>query len=283
MREEGTQSDMVVLEHEARLAVAGNRAALERIVRALQGDIYGLALRMLCNREDAEDATQEILVRIVTHLAQFDSRSKLKTWVYRVAVNYILDFRKSAVERLHLSFESFAEDLMGGLDLEAPAETEHSLLIEEVKVACTLGMLQCLDRPHRLAYVLGEILELPGPEAAEALDISPDLFRKRLQHARSAILTFTRSYCGLASDTALCRCNRQLPAALRAGKVRLDSCDFAATPSSFQETRAIVRQVNEARWALEVHRSSHPRASSVDFARRLAETLESRRDQTPGC
>jgi RNA polymerase sigma factor (sigma-70 family) len=274
---------MVVLEHEARLAVAGNRAALERIVRALQGDIYGLALRMLCNREDAEDATQEILVRIVTHLAQFDSRSKLKTWVYRVAVNYILDFRKSAVERLHLSFESFAEDLMGGLDLEAPAETEHSLLIEEVKVACTLGMLQCLDRPHRLAYVLGEILELPGPEAAEALDISPDLFRKRLQHARSAILTFTRSYCGLASDTALCRCNRQLPAALRAGKVRLDSCDFAATPSSFQETRAIVRQVNEARWALEVHRSSHPRASSVDFARRLAETLESRRDQTPGC
>jgi hypothetical protein len=69
---------------------------------------------------------------------------------------------------------------------------------------------------------------------------------------------------------------------LRAGKVRLDSCDFAATPSSFQETRAIVRKVDEARWALEVHRSSHPRASSVDFARRLAETLESRRDQTPG-
>jgi RNA polymerase sigma factor (sigma-70 family) len=237
---------------------------------------------MLCTREDAEDATQEILVRVVTHLAQFDFRSKLKTWAYRVAVNYILDFRRSAVERLHLSFESLAENLTGGLDLEAPSETERSLLIEEVKVACTLGMLQCLDRPHRLAYVLGEILELPGPEAAEALDISPDLFRKRLQHARSSILTFTRSYCGLASDTASCRCNRQAPAALRAGKVRPDSCDFAATPSSFQETRAIVRQVDEARWALEVHRSSHPRASSVDFVRRLAETLESRRDRTPG-
>ena len=281
MREEGTLSELVVLDREVRLATAGDRAALERIVRALQGDIYGLALRMLCNREDAEDATQEILVRIVTRLAQFDFRSKLKTWAYRVAVNYILDVRKSAVERLHLSFASFAEDLTGGLDLEAPAETEHSLLIEEVKVACTLGMLQCLDRPHRLAYVLGEILELPGPEAAEALDISPDLFRKRLQHARSAILTFTRSYCGLASDTAPCRCNRQLPAALGAGKVRLESCDFAATPSSFQETRAIVRQVDEARWALEVHRSSHPRASSIDFARRLVATLDLHRDPTP--
>ena len=46
---------------------------------------------MLWNREDAEDATQAILVRAVTRLAQFDFRSKLKTWVYRIAVNYILD------------------------------------------------------------------------------------------------------------------------------------------------------------------------------------------------
>ena len=42
---------------------------------------------MLWNREDAEDATQEILVRVVARLAQFDFRSKLKTWVYRIAVN----------------------------------------------------------------------------------------------------------------------------------------------------------------------------------------------------
>src|ERR1035437_7468410 len=88
VKEERNESKLVVLEDEARRAIAGNRAALERLVRALQGDIYGLALRMLCNREDAEDATQEILVRIVTHLSQFDFRSKLKTWAYRVAVSY---------------------------------------------------------------------------------------------------------------------------------------------------------------------------------------------------
>ncbi len=282
MSGEQAESNAIVLEDEVRLAIDGDRAALENLVRAIQGDIYGLALRMLCNREDAEDATQEILVRIVTHLSQFDFRSKLKTWAYRVAVNYVLDVKKSAVERLHLSFERFAEDLTQGLGPEAPAETEHSLLIEEVKVGCTLAMLQCLDRPHRLAYVLGEILELPGPEAAEALDISPSLFRKRLQQARTAILTFTRSYCGLASDTAPCSCNRLLPAALRAGKVRVDCYDFAATGSSFRETRAVVRQVEQARWALEVHRSSHPRASSVDFARRLIDTLDAGRDPLVG-
>jgi RNA polymerase sigma factor (sigma-70 family) len=272
---------VAVLEDLARHAVAGDRWSLEALIRGIQGDIYGLALRMLCNREDAEDATQEILVRIVTRLSQFDFRSKLKTWVYRVAVNYILDVRKSPVERLHLSFERFAEDLTGGLGLEAPAETEYSLLIEEVKVACTLGMLQCLDRPHRLAYVIGEILEIPGPEAAEILGIDPALFRKRLQHAREAVLGFTRRYCGLASDSAPCSCNRQMPAALRAGKIREASCDFATAPSSFQQTRALVRQVEETRWALQVHRTSNPRPSSVDFARRLAATLDMHFDPAP--
>jgi RNA polymerase sigma factor (sigma-70 family) len=268
-----------MLEDDARRALDGDRDALDNVARALQGDIYGLALRMLCNREDAEDATQEILVRIVTRLSRFDFRSHLKTWAYRVAVNYILDVKKSPVERLHLSFESFAEDLTHGLDLEAPAETERLLLIEEVKLGCTFGMLQCLDRSHRLAYVLGEIMELSGPDAAEVLEISADLFRKRLQNARSAILTFTRTYCGLASDTAACRCNRQLPAALRAGKVHAGECSFAGKASSFAEARTMVRQVEEARWAMEVHRSNQPRASSVDFARRLMETLDLHREQ----
>ena len=254
MNETANEAKVSLLEDVARRAIDGDREALETIVRRLQSDIYGLALRMLCNREDAEDATQEILVRIITRLAQFDFRSKLKTWAFRVAVNYILDVKKSAVERLHLSFESFAQDLDQGLEVEAPSEAEHSLLIEEVKVGCSLGMLQCLDRPHRLAYVLGEIFEMAGPEAAEALEISPDLYRKRLQQARTSILSFTRNHCGLVSDTAACSCNRQVPAALRTGKVRAGQCDYAARASSFQQARAAVRQVDEARRAFALPR-----------------------------
>ena len=101
---------MPVLEDVAKRAIDGDRDALDLVVRELQDDVYGLSLRMLWNREDAEDATQEILVRVVTRLSQFDFRSRLKTWAYRVAVNYILDVKKSAVEQLHLSFERFAAD-----------------------------------------------------------------------------------------------------------------------------------------------------------------------------
>src|SRR5207247_2129414 len=119
-------------------AVDGDRNALDALVRDLQGDVYGLALRMMWNREDAEDATQEILVRVVTRLAQFDFRSRLKTWVYRVAVNYILDVKKSPIERMHLNFERFAQDLAEGLSSDGPADAERSLLTEEVKIGCTL-------------------------------------------------------------------------------------------------------------------------------------------------
>lgn len=267
-------ADASALEDLARLAIDGDKGALDLVLRELQTDVYGLALRMLWSREDAEDATQEILVRIVTRLSQFDFRSRLRTWAYRVAVNYILDVKKSAVERLHLSFDRFADNLTANLDVTSTSDVEQSVLIEEVKVGCTLAMLQCLDRPHRLAYVLGEILELSGPEAAEVLDISPELFRKRLQHARSAVVSFTRSYCGLASDEAPCRCNRQVSAAVRDGRADVHRLSFATSRASFEETRAKVRQVDEARWALEVHRTSQPKASPVDFARRLIETFD---------
>jgi hypothetical protein len=196
-------------------------------------------------------------------------------------VNYVLDVKKSPVERMHLTFERFAEDLADGLSSEGQAETERSVLIEEVKVGCTLAMLQCLDRPHRLAYALGEIFELPGPEAADALEITPELFRKRLQYARAAVESFTRHYCGLASDAAACACHRRVPAAVRAGRVRPDALDFASRATSYRDIRDQIRQFEGERQALEVHRSTRPKPSALDFTRRLIQTLDAGRETRP--
>jgi len=264
------------LEELARQAIGGNREALDHVVRRLQRDVYGLAIRMLWNRADAEDATQEILVRVVTRLAQFDFRSRLRTWVYRIAVNYLLDVRKSATERMNLTFETFAADLADGLSDEGPHGAERSVLVEEVKIGCTLAMLQCLDRPHRLAYVLGEILELPGPEAAAALSTDAASFRKRLQHARAAVIAFTRKHCGLVADSAACACHRRVGTAVKAGRVRREPLDFAARAGSFDEARAMIQQLEGARRALAIHHRATPRPSSIDFARRVADALDSR-------
>jgi RNA polymerase sigma factor (sigma-70 family) len=266
--------DAIPVEEIARRAIAGDRDALEDLVRALQTDIFALALRMAWNREDAEDATQEILIRVVTRLSAFDFRSRLKTWAYRVAVNYLIDVKKSAVERMNLTFVRLSDDLLEGLAVNGPTESERSVLLEEVKIGCTLAMLQCLDRPHRLAYILCEILDLPGPEAAEALSIDPAVLRKRLERARSEVLTFTQSFCGLVSDDAACRCHRRVPAAVRLGRARSDALNFAETAVSFEDVRTAIHRAGEARRALEVHRSSHPRESSMGLAQRIIAAIE---------
>jgi RNA polymerase sigma factor (sigma-70 family) len=229
---------------------------------------------MLWHPQDAEDATQEILVRVVTRLSQFDFKSRLRTWAYRVATNYLLDVKKSCVERQKLSFTSFAEDLAEGLSADGPADHDRSVLTEEVKLGCTLGMLQCLDRPHRLAYVLGEILDLPAPEAADALDLEPAAFRKRLQRARDAIEEFTRSHCGLVSDAAACACNRRVPVAVRLGRVQPNELHFARTGASFAEARELIRDIEEVKRVIELHRGTRSLGATLDFTRRVVSALD---------
>src|SRR5712692_4860568 len=98
-----------------RAAQDGKKEALERLVRAIQDKVYGLALRMLWNPEDAREATQEILLRVVTHLGGFKSESAFSTWVYRVAANYLLTAKRSRVESEDYTFERFASELEEGL------------------------------------------------------------------------------------------------------------------------------------------------------------------------
>ena len=119
-------------------------------------------------------------------------------------------------------------------------------------------------------------MELSGPEAADALNISSDLFRKRLQVARVAVRSFTKGHCGLVSDAAACSCNRQVAGNMRSGRINPAQPAFADRASSFQESRAMVRQVDEARRAAAVHRTSQPRDSDVDFARRIVGMFDER-------
>ena len=263
----------MTLDSLVRRSVDGDREAVRELVLAIQDDIYGVAVRMLWVRADAEDATQEILVRVVTRLAQFDFRASFRTWVYRVAVNYLLDVRKSAVERMRMSFEAMGVDLATGLSDDGPAASDHSVLVEEVKIGCTLAMLQCLDRGHRAAYILGEIFELPAPEAAAALDIDAAAFRKRLERSRARIADHMTEHCGLVGDAA-CACHRRVPAALALGRIDRERSDFAAHGVAFADVKQTIAKVESARRALEVHRSSTPRGSDVDFARRVVGAIE---------
>jgi RNA polymerase sigma factor (sigma-70 family) len=266
----------VKLEEQVERANRGDRAALERLVRAIQDDVYGIALRMLWHPEDALDATQEILTRVVTHLSEFRGESAFRTWVYRVACNALLSFRRSRLESQGLSFESFGADLEEGLEDPVPP-VEDVILLEEVKIGCTLALLSCLDREHRLAYVLGEILELDGPEAAAALEISPEAYRKRLSRGRSQVLEFTRGHCGLVNPERPCRCRKRVPRAVALGRVDPARPLFAhdrARAGGFSGVVAEIRKLEEARRAAALYRSHPEPRSPTDFAQAMRALVE---------
>lgn len=249
------------LEQLARLAQDGNRDALERLVEQIQDKVYGLALRMLWHPEDARDATQDILIRVITHLSSFRGESKFTTWVYRVAANHLRDNRKSRLEEQQYTFQRFGDDLDEGLSdlpFQGAPPIDDALLLEEIKVGCTLGMLLCLDRAHRLAYILGEILEIEGPEAAEILDITRAAFRKRLSRAKADIVGFMKKKCGLINPDASCRCRRRVNYALRLGRINPKQLLFAhdaEQAARFPEALTQIRKLEQARACVAIYRS----------------------------
>ena len=260
---EGTDPGPPSLEGLAARARDGERSALEDLVARIQDRVYNLALRMLWHPEDARDATQEILIRVVTHLGTFRAESAFLTWVYRVAANYLLTARAGRLEAQCLTFERFGHDLDEGLSdgsLAQKPAIDEALLIEEVKIGCTLGMLSCLDRSHRLAYILGEILEIDGPEAAHIMNTNTATFRKRLSRARSDIVTFTKEKCGLVSPNRHCRCRRRVRRALELGRIDPQHLLFASDPVKARHFPAIlaeIRRLEAARRAVALYRS-HP-------------------------
>jgi RNA polymerase sigma factor (sigma-70 family) len=216
------------VEELVRLAVQGDRRALEAAVASVQHLVYRLALRMLGDPADAEDAAQDILVRVVTSLASYRGEAAFSTWVYRVATNHLLNVKRGRAERQE-GFEKLAAQIDAGA-AENGESSHDRLLKREVFLGCTQAMLLCLDREHRIALVLGDLFELSHEEAAFVLGIQPAAYRKRLERARARVVEFLRGRCGVLDESARCRCERQVSYATRIGELRPEALRFARLP-----------------------------------------------------
>ena len=233
-------------------ARTGNADAVESLVRALQDDIFRLALRMTAHPADAEDVTQEVLIKIVTRLDSFRGESSIRTWAYRIAVRHVLDRRRSRVEALALDFETFGADLLEGLAADPDPDP---LLAEEVKRGCTMAMLTCLDRDHRLAFVLADVFDMSHAEAADLCEVSEPAFRQRLSRARRVLEAFTRSYCGLINAAAPCRCDRRVARAEALGRLNRTSRVWTERNPSLDEAMHEMQSLHDAAALMR----SHPR------------------------
>jgi RNA polymerase sigma factor (sigma-70 family) len=222
-------------------ARAGDRAALESLVVRHQRWIYNIATRMLWVRSAAEDATQEILIRMLTGLAGFRGESRFRTWLYQIAVNHILTLRSEAARDL----EAFGRraDAIPDLDLPDPRAVAAplELLVEEAKIGCMAAMLLCFDGLQRIVYTLGEILGVTDAVGAEVVGVTPANFRQILSRTRKDLYSFMNGRCGLAKAGNPCRCPRKTRALIEQGRVDPARLEFAA------EYREKVRDIAPSR------------------------------------
>ena len=255
-------------------AKSGDKVALAEIVNLSKNLVFNLAMRMLGNPADAEDASQEILIRVITGLGTFRGESAFSTWVYRVASNHLLTAKKRYNEEKAKSLEAVAEFLAEGVR-EGDPPVDDLLLIKEAKLRCTSAMLLGLDREHRLAFILGEILELPAEEAATVLDIQIDAFRKRLSRARQRMQEFTQSTCGIVDAANPCRCGRQIARQIRLGAFDPQKRSLTVLPTQPDSRQAALDAVDRLARSLALFRS-HPRYAApnavVEGLRKIIET-----------
>lgn len=238
------------MEELAALAKDGSRRALEELMEGLQGRVFNLSLRMLGHRADAEDASQEILIKVLTHLGSFRGEAALTTWVHRIAINHIFSWLKQKNRRN--SFEAYGVSVDKVLTRDWADRIENrmemGLMAEEMLISCVQGMLMCLSDNQRLAYILGDIFHLPGEQAAEVLEISPAAYRQRFSRAKKLLFDFMRNKCSLVNPDNPCTCRRMVALHMMKDpdfKPQREFVDLACKKERIEETEKALAELSE--------------------------------------
>lgn len=164
----------------------GDLRAFDEVYARYSGMVFNLCFRMAGRREEAEDLTQEIFLRIHRHLGRFDGRSSLKTWVYRVTLNYC----RSKLGRKKYPTAALAEESEeGGVHLVDGRRDPESRAMAESAARQVGEALRQLKPKFREAVVLRDIEGLSYEEIAEVLQVRIGTVRSRIARGRDRLRT----------------------------------------------------------------------------------------------
>ena len=209
-------------------ATSGDKSALETLIAGVQDIVFNLSLRMLGTFADAEDATQDILLKIITHLSSFRGDSSFTTWAFRIAANHLKNYKKHMFANCPLNFEYYGNDIENAKIQDLPDLTqnvEKNILAEELKMSCTNVMLQCLDTESICIFILGTMFKLDSLIAGEILEITPEAYRKRLSRIRKKMADFLSEYCGEYGG-GRCKCKNRLNYAIQSHRLNPLQLDY---------------------------------------------------------
>ena len=259
-----SDADLDELTGVALAAAAGDREALSRLCAEMLDPMYRLALRFCGNPTDAEDAAQEVMVRLVTGLSTFEGRSRFTTWAYTVAVRQLQRTRRRPTERSVAGPEPFGEFIdryVDGEPFEGETRTEGDELAADVRLSCTYGMLLCLSREQRIAYLMGDLLGFTDVIAAEISGITAAAHHQRLARARKVMRGLMAERCGLVRADNPCRCSKLVQPSIDAGILDRADPGFArhrgvVLPIETETLERAASELDLASAAAEVYRSS---------------------------
>ena len=176
----------------------GDRAEFARLVETYSPMIYRLGLKMLNNPQDAEDILQETFIKAYQHIAKFDGRSSVSTWLYRIATNEAL----MSLRRKHPEATSFENPSVYDTEPQEPLQIVDWCCLPEEEFLTSEGRARLDEAAERLpanlrvVFVLRDIEGLSTRETAELLDISETAVKTRLSRARLRLREDLSEYFG---------------------------------------------------------------------------------------
>ncbi len=257
----------------------GNKAALTQLIERHQPFLYNIAWKLTGNISDAEDLTQETLIKIISNLGSFKQESSFTTWAYRIARNHFLNDTKKPSSIFANTFEELGErlDNAPNIDITEDKMLEDAEVIREVRLQCLSGMLLCLTKEQRMIYIIGDILGADHNVGSEIMEISKDNYRMKLSKARKDLYNFMQNKCGLVNKANPCRCHKKVTFATENGMVDAKNLLFNRKEySTFREQLEgdanFLVEDSEVKYAA-LHQD-HSFRTSFDKKKMLVELLE---------
>lgn len=170
-------------------AQAGDVAAYEELVRRYHSKIYGLVYSMTSSREDAEDLTQEVFVKAWKALGHFREQSGFYTWIYRIALNRTINFRKRRNRRQTVTFDEFDPDIKTAesyREFSSKGSVLRKMSLGEFQEKMNKAMLKLSDK-HRAVVTMHDVQGLPHADIAKVMRCSEGTVRSRLFYAHKQL------------------------------------------------------------------------------------------------
>jgi len=165
---------------------AGDEAAFESLVRRHERRVFGVVVRMLGNREEAEDVAQEVFLNLHRNGHRFRQEARFSTFVYRVAVNAALN-RQRSLRRRRARVEGLMQRQESGHDLPyTPRGPEDAVLGSELRTRLQREILELVET-LRAPLVLHDVEGLPYAEIARVLGVAEGTVKSRIHRARRAL------------------------------------------------------------------------------------------------